>query len=952
MANPIEVWKAEKHGFDVWPDVLRYAESKTPMKEIDTPDLERMKWHGFYYRKRDTSGTYMTRIRLTAGELTAEQAREIAYIAYEHGYGIADITTRANIQVQGLSIENVPQVAERLEDVGLTAKQTGHDNIRNVFAHPFSGLMQDELIDTRMLCHEVTDLFLESREYSDLPRKLNICLNGTEHHSSHFWTQDISFLACRTDEDEILFQVLIGGTQGQNPRLAWHLPVSIQPDQVVAVTRAILDLFREHGSREKRNQGRFRFLVERLGIGGVLEYLEEHLPFRLQPCITEPIPSGQYDELIGWFRQTDPKLWTMGLSVPLGRMTWRQLEGLALLSKKWGDGQLRTTHEQGIAIANIPTGFKDAAATDAAALGLTIHADSLARNTIACTGSQFCNIAVTETKGHMLKLIEKLRQRALMLHGIHIHMSGCPSSCAQHFTADIGLKGVRVRRLLGTREGFDVLLGGGIAGRVHMGLPYKLGVDVDQLPQLIEEVTQEYYLKHKSGQTFSAYWRECLQNLEAAKVGDHDYKPPTWICEGCDYHHVGEDPPVFCPSCAGLRRLFARVDETEQPESPVSGNATTDTPAPRDDGFVFAAKEETLSTSEGLHVGIDGREYALFRIDGKVHAIDDACPHEGASLSEGEIENGVVSCPWHGWTFNACNGCGIDPAGNDISSYETLVEEGKIYLKPPQGSKTPGDSTSDLKKAPVIRAKTHSPVVSALRVREIIQETPDVKTFRLDNSENAIPLDYPGRFAKVSVKLDGQEIWRSFTISSSPTEKEFIDLTIKRNPDGELSNFLFENIEAGSTLTLKGPMGGYYFAPEQHTEPLVLISAGSGMTPMMSIARFLKATGSPLPCTMIYGARTEADIIFHRECLELTETMPNIRYHVALSQPAENWEGDRGRLQFAMIEKLVDDPTQYRYFLCGPNEFMESFEDSLKDAGVPADRIHTEQFHKTKLVKA
>ena len=142
----------------------------------------------------------------------------------------------------------------------------------------------------------------------------------------------------------------------------------------------------------------------------------------------------------------------MGLSVSLGRMTWQQLEGLALLSGKWGDGNLRTTHEQGIAVVNIPTGFREAAATAAAAAGLSVHADPFELNTMACTGSQFCNIAVTETKGHMFQLIEKLRKRALKLHDIRIHMSGCPSSCAQHFTADIGLKGVRVRRLIGTRE--------------------------------------------------------------------------------------------------------------------------------------------------------------------------------------------------------------------------------------------------------------------------------------------------------------------------------------------------------------------------------------------------------------------------------------------------------------------------------------------------------------------
>ncbi|HQX52494.1 MAG TPA: hypothetical protein PLR25_21410 [Planctomycetaceae bacterium] len=560
MANPVEVWKSEKHPFDVWSDVEAHAATSTPMDQIPSQDLERMKWHGFFYRKRDSPGRYMNRIRITANEMTAEQAKEIALMAYEYGHGIVDVTTRANVQIQGLEICHLPKVAGRLEKIGLTAKQTGHDNIRNVFGHPFSGLMSHDLIDTRQLCRDVDAIYLNSREFSDLPRKLNICFNGTENHPAHFWTQDISFLAAHNADGEVGFQVLLAGTQGQNPRLAWHLPLFVYSHQVVSLTRAIIELFRAKGSREKRNNARLRFLVEEIGISGVLEWLEEKLPFRLEPSISEPVPTAMAEEFVGWFRQNDPKLWTMGLSVPLGRMTWRQLEGLAILSRKWGDGQLRTTQEQGIAVVNIPTGFKSAAATDAAALGLSVYADEYDLNTMACTGSQFCNIAVTETKGHMFQLIEKLRKRALKLHGIRIHMSGCPSSCAQHFTADIGLKGVRVRRLLGTREGFDVLLGGGISGQVHMGLPYRMGVDIGQLPTLIEEAVHEYYLRHKPGQTFSSYWRDRIQAEEAKKVGDADYIVPTWVCDGCDHHHHGEDPPVFCPSCAGLRRLFARVE--------------------------------------------------------------------------------------------------------------------------------------------------------------------------------------------------------------------------------------------------------------------------------------------------------------------------------------------------------------------------------------------------------
>jgi ferredoxin-nitrite reductase len=950
MPNPVEAWKSEKHGFDVWPDVERFAAARTPMKDIPAPDLERMKWHGFFYRKRDAPGRYMNRIRLTAGELNAEQAREIALLAYEYGHGIIDITTRANVQVQGLEVEHLPKVAQRLRNVGLTSRQTGHDNVRNVFAHPFSGLIPGELIDTRQLCHDVTDLFLDSREFSDLPRKMNICLNGTDHHSAHFWTQDISFLAIRHEAD-VLFQVLLAGTQGQNPHLAWHLPVLVKPEQLVEVTRSLLDLFRAKGSREKRNASRLRFLVEEIGIGGVLDWLEQDLPFRLLPSIAEPVPAASRDDFIGWFHQRDPKLWTMGLSVPLGRMSWQQLEGLALVSRKWGTGEMRTTHEQGIAVINIPTGFKEAAATDAASLGLSVEADPFERSTAACTGSQFCNIAVTETKGHMFRLIETLRKRALKLYGIRIHMSGCPSSCAQHFTADIGLKGVRVRRLLGTREGFDVYLGGGLAGQVHLGMLYKLGVDVDQLPTLIEDVVGEYYLKHHAGQTFSAYWREKLRAAEADRVGDDEYRLPIWLCEACHYRHTGEDPPVFCPSCAGLRRYFARLDD-ESMAAP-QNESVGESMAPRSDGFVFAASEQTLGDDSGLEVEVEGRHYVLFRVDGEVRCTDAACPHEGASLADGEIKNGVVTCPWHNWEFDVCTGCSLDPPGNDLQTYETLVEDGQIFIRPAGNLKTemkPPTAANSAQVGAGGRARITKPakaVEAVLPVLEVIQETPDVRTFRLDNSSRSIPFAFPGQFAKVCAPGEAGDVWRSFTISSSPADSRRLDLTIKLNPDGCVSRHLFQSVLPGDAIRLKGAQGGFYFDEKQHSEPLVLVSAGSGITPMMSIARTLAATGSQRLCTFVYGARTAADIIFQEECGRLAADHPWFRYFVTLSQPHEGWTGARGRIDFDWLASLIDEVSACRYFVCGPNDFMARLTSALAEAGVPAERIHTEQFHRS-----
>ena len=953
MVNPAEVWKSKKHSFDVWPEVLRHAEARTPMGEIETPDLERMKWYGFFYRKRDTSGRYMNRIRLTAGELTSDQAREIAAIAYEHGHGIVDVTTRANLQVQGLGIEHLPEVSERLAAVGLTSKQTGHDNIRNVFAHPFSGVLPDELIDTRQLCHDVTALFVDSREYSDLPRKFNICLNGAAEHSAHFWTQDLSFLARRVGR-EVLFQVLVAGTQGQNPHLAWHLPVLVHPDQVVAVTAALLDLFRAQGSREKRHQARLRYLVERIGIDAVKGWVEERVSLRPWPNLPAPSPAARNDDLVGWFPQAQPDRWTMGLCVPLGRLSWRQLEALAVLARRWGDGQLRTTHEQGIAVLDIPGGFRDAAATDAAAVGLSMHADTLARNTVACTGTQFCNIAVTETKGAMFRLVETLRQRTLALHGIRIHMSGCPSSCAQHFTADIGLKGVRVRRILGTREGFDVYLGGGVAGDVHLGLRYRLGVDVEQLPLVIEEVVNEYYIRHRAGQTFSDYWRAKLREAEAAKVEEEDYRPATWICERCEYRHRGEDPPVFCPGCAGVRRLFARLED----DAETTSDAAEETPPSRDDGFVFAAREAALAEGAAVSVDIGGRTYALFRIDGQVRAIDGLCPHEGGALAEGTVSKGVVTCPWHGWTFDACTGCSLEPAGNDVAHYPTLVDEGNVYLQPataaasaapPSGGSVPApagsSSGSALAAVAPAGVRPPRPATASLTVAGIRDETPGVRTFRLDNRDGRIPHAHPGTFLQVRAPVDGADTWRSFTVASSPTDPSFLELTIKRNPGGQVTNHLFDAVRAGSELTVRGTQGGFHFDPARHREPLVLVSAGSGITPVMSIARFLAETDPRHRCAFVHGARTEDDIIFRAECQRLHDTLPFFDYHVSLSRPESRWEGPRGRLDGARLAPLVHDLQGSRYFLCGPSAFMDEIGAWLRQQGVPADRVHTEQFH-------
>ncbi len=303
-----------------------------------------------------------------------------------------------------------------------------------------------------------------------------------------------------------------------------------------------------------------------------------------------------------------------------------------------------------------------------------------------------------------------------------------------------------------------------------------------------------------------------------------------------------------------------------------------------------------------------------------------------------------MTCPWHGWTFNACSGCSIDPPGNDVGRYETLVEKGRVFVKidPSQAPASTGAA------APRRAAKA---VEARLRLMQIIDEAPNVRTFRFDNRAGQMPLDHPGRFVNICVPAEPQKVWRSFTISSSPHDQDVVDLTIKLNPAGVASRWLFEHARAGDELTLSGPHGGFYFDHQRHPEPLVLVSAGSGITPMMSIARWWRDRGLDNKCKFFYGARTAEDILFHGECKQLAAEKAHFGYYVTLSQPDDAWQGWHGRLTPEVLLEHVGRPLACRYFLCGPNDFMDLLRDGLAAAGVPTDRIHSEQFHASVPVK-
>jgi ferredoxin-nitrite reductase len=570
-----EIWKTVKHGIDCWDDILRFARENTSMSRLEEPELERMKWYGYFYRKNNDLDHYMVRIRIPGCEMTAEQARTIAFVAYESGYSIVDVTTRGNMQVQGLTIDKLPGIRAVLEKVGLTSRQSGHDNIRNITSHPFSGIDPEELIDTRELARQIQEMIVGSREFSDLPRKFNIALTGRTDPQGHAWTQDISYVAAWGPEGRVGFQFLIGGNQGQSPKIAWHIPVFIPPEQALDVTAATLRTFRELGYRHNRHQVRFRFLIDRLGPDQVLLEIEKRLSYSLQRFPkSPPKPSGE-ENFIGWFPQKQQGLWAVGICVPVGRLTWDQSEGLAVIAQQYGWGTLRTTYDQNLIIPGIPAAQRQAVGYAIARYGLTFEPDPVTRNMVACTGKQFCNLAVTETKGYAYQLIETLRHRKIQLHGINIHMSGCPSSCATSYTADIGLKGMRVRRDLRVLDAFNIYLGGGLSDDVQMGILYKTLIPVDELPDELAKVVRDFYLHRRDGETFSKYWRNKLKGHKALPAKE---ALPKWQCSRCGHLHVAQDPPPFCPLCAALRATFVPAPEGGETQS--TGPAVTQAAVP------------------------------------------------------------------------------------------------------------------------------------------------------------------------------------------------------------------------------------------------------------------------------------------------------------------------------------------------------------------------------------
>jgi sulfite reductase (ferredoxin) len=490
---------------------------------IDPADLRgRFRWWGLYTQRKpgiDGGKTavlephelddeyFMLRVRIDGGRLSTEQLRVIGEVSRDYARDTADITDRQNVQLHWIRIEDVPAVWERLEAVGLSTTEACGDTPRVVLGSPVAGISADEIVDGTPAIDEIQTRFIGSPEFSNLPRKFKTAISGSPLHDVEHEVNDISFVGVVHPEHGPGFDLWVGGGLSTNPMLAQRLGAWVPLHEVADVWAGVIGVFRDYGYRRLRTRARIKFLVSDWGVERFRQVLEtEYLGRRLVDGPAPADPAGPRDH-VGVHPQTDG-LFYVGLAPTVGRVSGSTLVRLAEVAEAHGSTRVRTTPHQKVVVLDVPAEQVDALVDAADALGLSARPSTFRRGTMACTGIEFCKLAIVETKARAAKVIDELEAALPDLDvPLTINVNGCPNSCARIQVADIGLKGQLVPGPDGAQvEGFQVHLGGGVG--LDAGFGRKLRghkVTADELAGYVERVVSRFVAERADGERF-AQW--------------------------------------------------------------------------------------------------------------------------------------------------------------------------------------------------------------------------------------------------------------------------------------------------------------------------------------------------------------------------------------------------------------------------------------------------------------
>ncbi|MHC1685506.1 MAG: nitrite/sulfite reductase [Clostridiaceae bacterium] len=514
--NEVEVIKLKKDGLDVIETIIEKY-SKEGYDSITPEDMNRFKWAGVYEQK-PRKGHFMIRVRINSGIMTSVQAKVIAEIAKEYGGGIANITTRSAVQFHWIKVENLPDIFKRLKTVGLSSFEACGDCPRTIIGNPLAGVDKYELMDTTEIVEEVNNFFLLNKDFSNLPRKFKISISANIHNAAHAQINDLAFTpAVKNIEgrEVIGFHVWVGGGLSAMPYLAQKLNVFVKPEEVVKVAKGVCTIFRDYGYREKRTRARLKFLVADWGV--------EKFESKLLEIIGDMEDLGE-DKLISWnssyyfgvHPQKQEGKSYIGINLPLGEVGYLQLNELADISENYGDSKIRTTLSQNIII----TGIKDEEVKELLEKDifkeLPESPNKFIGHTVACTGKEFCNLAIVETKDLARNVTKYLDSKIKLDTPIRIHFTGCPNSCGQKHIADISLQGAVIKTESGNVDAFTLWVGGTLSGNGKFAENLNYRVKASEVHIVLERIILFFKDNRVENESFNSF----VNRVGAGKVKD------------------------------------------------------------------------------------------------------------------------------------------------------------------------------------------------------------------------------------------------------------------------------------------------------------------------------------------------------------------------------------------------------------------------------------------------
>ena len=515
--NRVEKIKLERHPLEVREAILK-TYSKKGIKSMDEVpgEVERLKWVGIYPQKQG-GNAFMIRIKVPGGVLTPEQARVVGQIAVDFadgpipnphfGNNFLDITTRQDIQMHWIEMENVPDIWRRLEEVGMTTVQACGDSARNVLCCPVSGIDHDEILDAYPAAQAISDYFTGNREYANLPRKFKMSVTGCIEDCAQAEINDIGMLPARLEDGTVGFNMRVGGGLSDGPRMASDIDVFVRPEEAVEITRGIAQVYGELGDRENRWTCRMRYLVQELGPEGFREELEKRTAFELSPA-GEDLTKYYRGDHIGVHPQKEDGIYYAGLNVTVGRMSGQDFVEAARLAGEYG-GEIRLATDQNLIVTGVSEERLDEFLAEPLLERYSPNPKAFERGVVACTGNEFCRFAIVETKIRAVEWAREMDQRVgnVGQEAIRMHFSGCSASCAQPQIGDIGFRGETAKTEDSIVEGVDIGTGGSL-GHDAAFIDWVEGAKpADDVPDALVALFDEFKDERRNGERFHEWAR-------------------------------------------------------------------------------------------------------------------------------------------------------------------------------------------------------------------------------------------------------------------------------------------------------------------------------------------------------------------------------------------------------------------------------------------------------------